>query len=214
MKTSAGFPKIALSVALFACSSVLLARDLGVVGPVYPIAEQDMLQTIEQRLEALAESGELARIEDDAKARFQTYVERPEGVRLPRATQNRTYYVDPSLTVPYDIKDHEGRIIHPAGTTVNPLDYMTLSKQLLFFDGDDPVQVEWARAMVESDPVHIKPILTNGPVLALMKDWQVRLYFDQRGQLVERFQIQRVPALVASDGSRLKVMELHLSIQE
>lgn len=214
MKTSVGFPKIALSVALFAYSSVLLARDLGVVGPVYPIAEQDMLETIEQRLTALEESGELARIEDDAKARYQAYVERPEGVRLPRATQNRTYYVDPSLTVPYDIKDHEGRIIHPAGTTVNPLDYMTLSKQLLFFDGDDPVQVEWARAMLESDQVHIKPILTNGPVLALMKEWQVRLYFDQRGQLVQQFHIERVPALVATDGSRLKVMEFHLSTQE
>lgn len=214
MKTSVGFPKIALSVALFACSSTLLARDLGVVGPVYPIAEQDMLETIEQRLTALEESGELARIEDDAKARYQAYVERPEGVRLPRATQNRTYYADPSLIVPYDIKDHEGRIIHSAGTTVNPLDYMTLSKQLLFFDGDDPVQVEWARAVIDGDPLHIKPILTNGPVLALMKEWQVRLYLDQRGQLVERFQIQHVPALVASDGSRLKIMELHLSIQE
>lgn len=214
MKTSAGFPKIALSVALFACSSVLLARDLGVVGPVYPIAEQDMLQTIEQRLEALAESGELARIEDDAKTRYRAYVERPEGVQLPRATKNRTYYVDPSLTVPYDIKDHEGRIIHPAGTTVNPLDYITLSKQLLFFDGDDPGQVEWARSMIDGDPLHIKPILTNGPVLALMKKWQVRLYFDQRGQLVERFHIQRVPALVANDGSRLKVMELRLDAQE
>lgn len=214
MKTSVGFPKIALSVALFACSSTLLARDLGVVGPVYPIAEQDMLETIEQRLTALEESGELARIEDDAKARYQAYVERPEGVRLPRAKQNRTYYVDPSLTVPYDIKDHEGRIIHPAGTTVNPLDYMTLSKLLLFFDGDDPVQVEWARSMIDGDPVHIKPILTNGPVLALMKEWQVRLYFDQRGQLVERFDIERVPALVASDGSRLKVREFRLGAEE
>jgi conjugal transfer pilus assembly protein TraW len=166
-----------------------------------------MLETIEQRLTALEESGELARIEDDAKARYQAYVERPEGVRLPRATQNRTYYADPSLIVPYDIKDHEGRIIHSAGTTVNPLDYMTLSKQLLFFDGDDPGQVEWARAMVGSDPVHIKPILTNGPVLALMKEWQVRLYFDQRGQLVERFGIQRVPAMVSQEEKRLKVAE-------
>ncbi len=214
MKTSVGFPKIALSVALFACSSVLLARDLGVVGPVYPIAEQDMLQTIEQRLIALEESGELTRIEEDAKARYQAYVERPEGVRLPRATLNRTYYVDPSLIVPYDIKDHEGRIIHPAGTPINPLDYMTLSKQLLFFDGDDPVQVEWTRSMVDGDPLHIKPILTNGPVLALMKEWQVRLYFDQRGQLAEQFGIQAVPVTLRQDGKMLKVVEHSLGAHQ
>lgn len=207
MQISAGFPKIALSVALFACSSALSARDLGVVGPVYPIAEQDMLQTIEQRLNTMDGSGELARIEEDAKARYQAYLERPEGVHLPRAKKDRTYYVDPSLTVPYDIKDHEGRIIHPAGTTVNPLDQMTLSKQLLFFDGDDPVQVKWARSVIDRDPLNVKPILTNGPVLALMKDWQIRLYFDQRGQLLKQFDIQSVPATAIQDGRRLRVLE-------
>ncbi len=214
MKTSAGFPKIALSVALFACSSALLAQDLGVVGPVYPIAEQDMLVTIEQRLKALEESGELARIEEDAKARYRAYVERPKGVHLPRAKKDRTYYVDPSLTVPYDIRDHEGRIIHPAGTTVNPLDYITLSKQLLFFDGDDPEQVRWARSMFEKNPTKIKPILTSGPLIALIKEWQVRLYLDQRGQLVERFGILGVPAVVIQDKHRLKVVEYSLSSPE
>ncbi len=214
MKTSAGFPKIALSVALFACSSILLGEDLGVVGPVYPIAEQDMLVTIEQRLKALEESGELARIEEDAKARYRAYVERPKGVHLPRAKKDRTYYVDPSLTVPYDIRDHEGRIIHPAGTTVNPLDYITLSKQLLFFDGDDTIQAEWARSVIDSDPLRVKPILTNGSVLALMKKWQLRLFFDQRGKLTERFRIQRVPAIVSQDGKRLRVVEHNLDNPE
>ncbi len=214
MKTSAGYPKIALSVALFACSSALPARDLGVVGPVYPIAEQDMLVTIAQRLKSLEESGELARIEEDAKTRYQAYVERPEGVHLPRAKKHRTYYIDPSLTVPYGLKDHEGRIIHPAGTTINPLDHITLSKRLLFFDGDDPVQVEWARSLIESTPIQTKPILVNGPILELTKEWQIRLYFDQRGQLLDRFGIQMVPATVSQDGVRLKVVEHSLSDPE
>ncbi len=184
------------------------------MGPVYPIAEQDMLLTIEQRLKALEESGELARIEEDAKARYRAYVERPEGVHLPRAKKNRTYYVDPSLTVPYDIRDHEGRIIHPAGTTVNPLHYITLSKQLLFFDGDDPEQVRWARLMVDKDSLRVKPILTNGPIMALMKEWKLRLYFDQRGKLTERFRIQRVPAIVSQDGKRLKIVEHNIDNPE
>ena len=213
MKTLAGFPKIALSVALFACSSVLLAQDLGVVGPVYPIAEQDMLLTIEQRLQALEESGELARIEEDAKARYRAYVERPKGIHLPRAKKDRTYYVDPSLTVPYDIRDHEGRIIHPAGTTVNPLDYITLSKQLIFFDGDDPVQLEWARSMIDNDPLRVKPILTNGPVLMLMKEWQMHLYVDQWGRLVKQFGIRSIPAMVTQNKNRLKVVEYGLDNQ-
>lgn len=214
MKISAGFQKIALSVALFACSSVLTARDLGVVGPVYPITEQGMLQTIEQRLKALEKSGELTQIEEDAKARYKAYVDRPEGVHLPRAEKSRTYFVDPSITVPYDIKDDKGRIIYPAGTTVNPLDQISLSKQLLFFDGDDPDQVEWARSIVENDPLHVKPILTNGPIMDLMKGWKIRLYFDQRGQLVDQFGIHAVPATIIQVGLQLKVVEYNLSNPE
>ncbi len=177
------------------------------MGPVYPIAEQDMLLTIEQRLQALEESGELARIEEDAKARYRAYVKRPKGVHLPRAKKNRTYYVDPSLTVPYDIRDHEGRIIHPAGTTVNPLDYITLSKRLLFFDGDDPVQVEWAQSMIVKDPLSVKAILINGPIMALMKQWKTRLYFDQHGRLVSLFGIKAVPATAAQDKKQIIVVE-------
>lgn len=173
-----------------------------------------MLETIEQRLEAMEKDGDLTRIEEDAKARYQAYAERPQGVHLPRATQNRIYYVDPSLTVPNDIKDHEGRIIRRAGTTVNPLDYVILSKRLLFFDGNDPVQVEWARALIDSDPARIKPILTNGPVLSLMMKWQLRLYLDQRGWLSERFGIHGVPAVIFQDKDRLKVVEYSLNNPE
>lgn len=207
MKTSAGSAKIVLSVALCVCSNALLARDLGVTGPVYPIAEQDMLAAIDQRLKSLKESGELARIEEDAKARYNAYSERPEGITLPRADKDRTYYVDPSVTVPYDIKDNQGRILYPAGTTVNPLEHTTLSKQLLFFDGDDPIQVEWARSIIERETVRIKLILVNGPIMTLMNDWRTRLYFDQHGELVKQLGIRAVPVIISQEGPRLKVVE-------
>ena len=211
MKTLVGFRKKVLLVALCVCSSVAIAHDLGVVGPVYPIAEQDMLMTIVQRLKSLKEGGDLARIEEESKVRYQAYAERPTGVALPRATRNRTFYVDPTITVPYDIKDSQGRIIYPAGSTVNPLGHITLSKQLLFFDGDDPAQVEWARSILENKSVQIKPILVNGPILALMREWQLRLYFDQDGQLLHQFGIHAVPVTVSQDGIRLKLVEHSLN---
>lgn len=180
------------------------------VGPVYAIAEQDMLVTIDARLHALEKSGGFARIETDAKARYQAYTERPAGVSLPRATATRVRHVDPTLVVPYAIQDHEGRIIYPAGTRVNPLARMTLSKRLLFFDADDPAQCVWAKALLDREGLRVKAILTNGPVLALMRTWQVRLYFDQRGALVEHFGIKALPAIVSQDGLQLTVEEVHL----
>ncbi|MBK9132434.1 MAG: type-F conjugative transfer system protein TraW [Gammaproteobacteria bacterium] len=211
MKTLVGFRKKVLSVALCVCCRCVFAQDLGVVGPVYPIAEQDMLVTIGNRLKALEENGGLERIEEESKARYQSYAERLTGVALPRATRNRTYYVDPSITIPYDIKDSQGRLLYPAGTTVNPLEHMNLSKKLIFFDGDDPAQVEWTRSILKQNPAQIKLILTNGPVMKLMKEWQARLYFDQRNRLASRFGIQGVPAVVSQDGSRLKVVEHNLN---
>jgi conjugal transfer pilus assembly protein TraW len=208
---SDGLRRTVSSVALFLCCSLpVSAEDLGVVGPVYPIAEQDMLATIETRLHALEKSGEFTRIEKDAKARYQAYTERPVGVSLPRAKATRVWHVDPTLVVPYTIQDNEGRIIYPAGTRVNPLARMTLSKRLLFFDANDPDQCVWTKALLDRDGLRVKAILTNGPVLALMRTWQVRLYFDQRGTLIEHFGIMALPAIVSQDGLQLKVEEVHL----
>lgn len=169
-----------------------------------------MLLTIERRLDALADSGELERIEEDAKYRYKAYAERPRGVRLPRARETRAYYIDPSITVPYDITDNEGHIIHQAGTTVNPLEFMNLSKQLLFFDGDDPVQVEWALKFAETSPSQQKLILINGPILKLMNRSLMRLHFDQGGRLSQHIGIQAVPAVINQKGLKLYVQEVGL----
>ena len=210
MRTLAGYRRIALSAALCACSSALWARDLGVVGPAYPVAERSLLEVIQERLEEMRRSGELERLQAQARERAQAWAERPRGTALPRASAPRVRYVDPAITVPYDITDHEGRVIHRAGTTVNPLDHITLSRRLVFFDGDDPDQVRWARALLEADPAGIKPILTNGPVAALMRQWQARIYFDQHGALIKHFGIAAVPTVISQAGRRLKVEEIVL----
>ncbi len=205
--------KIALLAALYvfsdnACALPDRSRDFGVLGPVYPIAEPDMLETIHRRLKELQDSGELDRLEQESRQRARQYVERPPGITLPPATTTRVHYVDPAVTVPYDIEDHEGRIIHPAGTTINPLKYKGLSRRLLFIDGDRPEQVEWAKRLYPQTPT--KVILVNGPIMELMQAWGEPLYFDQGGRLVEYFEIESLPASVVQDGERLRVDEVRL----
>lgn len=183
-------------------------QDLGVLGPVYPIKERDMLQTIRQRLETLERSGELDRLEQGARRRAREYAERPPGLSLPAASATRVHHIDPTVTVPYDITDHEGRVIHPAGTSVNPLKYKGLSRRLLFIDGDRPDQVAWARQRYAEGPA--KVILVKGPVKRLMQEWGVPLFFDQYGRLVDYFEIRSLPASVVQEGERLRVEEIHL----
>lgn len=202
-------PRTALALALVLLAPLCRAENLGVVGPLYPISEPDLLETIHARLQALEAQGELARLEATARERMRAYAERPEGVRLPRAARERVRYFDPTLVVPGDIRDHRGHLIHAAGATVNPLDHMTLSKELVFFDADDEDQAEWVRARIEATgAARIRAIATHGAVLERMREWGVRVYFDQRGRLAEHFGITALPTRIRQAGRLLELTEV------
>lgn len=179
--------------------------DLGVVGQTYDIAEPNLLDSLYAKLYAAKESGELAKIESDMKERSMAYANRPRGVTLPRTKVNKVSYFDPTVHFARSIKDHEGNELWPAGTKVNALDYMTLSRQWIFFNGDDPDQAAWAQAYANRYPEQILLILTQGAVIELMNAWGKRIYFDQGGKLVKRFGIETLPAVVSQAGKRLRI---------
>ncbi|WHB30614.1 hypothetical protein OPR78_26470 (plasmid) [Citrobacter freundii] len=54
-------------LALLLISGVAQAKNLGTWGEMYPIAEQDMLTTIQTRLKAMEASGEMAREQEAFK---------------------------------------------------------------------------------------------------------------------------------------------------
>lgn len=189
--------------------NVARADDLGAIGPVYPIAEKDLLASIEAKLQAKEKSGELAALQAQANKRAIKTIEEPPPVGgITKAHTARTYYFDPSVIVPYPILDDAGRILISAGTHVNPLDTITLTKRLLFFDARDPDQVRTAKALIDRHAGKIKPIVTGGSYMNLMRRWKLAVYYDQAGVLVQKLGIHAVPALVSQDGKRLRIDEL------
>jgi conjugal transfer pilus assembly protein TraW len=96
----------------------------------------------------------------------------------------------------------------PAGTRANPLEIVSLSKHLLFFDGTDERQVERARKLLAHYQGKLKPILVAGSYLALMQRWQLPVYFDQQGALTRKHGITQVPALLSQEGLQLRIYEL------
>ena len=187
------------------------AADLGTLGPTYDIAEPHLLNFIEQRLRDKERSGELERLVQQAQARGVESVQRPAPVAGLRTTQSaRTFYVDPSFTLERNIVDGQGRLRFPAGARKNPLEVVSLSKRLLFFDARDGRQVAQARELIERYDGKVKPVLTGGSYLELMKAWRVPVYYDQQGTLVRRFGIGQVPALVSQEGLRLRIDEVVL----
>ncbi|RTL32699.1 MAG: type-F conjugative transfer system protein TraW [Burkholderiales bacterium] len=185
------------------------AENLGTIGPTYPIAEQNLLDHIMATLRQKERSGELQRLQELAQARATQTVRSPKPVPgLSRAATARTYYFDPTFTLDRNITDENGQLLFAAGLRKNPLDVVSLSKHLLFFDARDPRQVARAKELIETYQGRVKPILVGGSYLDLMKAWNRPVFYDQEGALVRKLGIQAVPAIVSQEGSRLRIDEV------
>ena len=160
--------------ALSASWTAAHSADLGTIGPTYDIAEPHLLQMIEQRLREKERSGELARIEQDARERGTETVRRPVPVAGVRTTAiPRTFYFDPTYTLDQNLLGAKGELLFAAGTKANPLNVVSMTRHLLFFDGRDSHQVRRARELMAQYQGKVKPILTGGSYLDLMKSWGI-----------------------------------------
>jgi conjugal transfer pilus assembly protein TraW len=185
-------------------------EDLGVVGKTYEIAETDLIEHIQAELGAMQADGRLAEQQQLFQQRAQATVQRPPGRALPRATESRSFHYDPSVTTDYDVVDQHGNVIYAAGSTVNPLEYTALTTPIVFFDGDDEAQTTWVRDFLGDAPDRYVALMTNGPVIELMQQWNIRLYFDQHGRYSEQLGISALPAVVRQDGFLLRVDQIAL----
>jgi len=200
-----------LAVLIMISGTVAHAGDLDTLGPVYPIGERHLLDLIAARLHEKDKTGELARLARDARERGVASVMHPAPLAgIGPSAAARTFYYDPSLVLDHNIVDADGRLLFAAGTRKNPLDIVSLSKHLLFFDARDARQVARARALIDLYHGRVKPILVGGSYLELMKTWQIPVYYDQEGRLTQRLRITHVPAIVSQEGLRLRIDELVL----
>ena len=206
---SVGHARTTLVVFAMLLSFVARAQDLGVIGPVYPIAEPSLLEVILSKLREAEATGVLARIQRETQANVKRGIEQPSPVeRITKTIKARSFYYDPSIVVPYAIADSEGKVIVPPGTRVNPLDTVSLSKALLFIDARDPAQVGRASKILDERGGKVKVILTGGSYLDLMRRWKRPVFYDQQGALTEKLGIRHVPALVSQEGKKLKIEEI------
>lgn len=204
-------------VLLMLCVPLALqAKDMGTWGELYPIAEQDMVATIHNRLKAMEASGELAREQEAFKQRVIANSLRPKPVEeLTIAQESTTHYIDPSITVGEDLTDQQGRVFARKGQVVNPLDTVPFNDTLYFIDGDDPAQLDWMKAQ-QPLTLQYRVILVNGDIRDTTQALDTRIYFDQNGVLSHKFALRAIPARVtlAEDGRRLQVDTFALDEKE
>ena len=187
------------------------AKDLGVRGETWPIAEPDLLAEIEARLTEMERSGELARLQGQARARARAALEEPEPVAgIAPAREVRTRLFDPSIVVERDIRAADGTAIARAGARVNPLATHKLTRDLLFIDARREAEIAWA--LGHERPAKI--VLLAGRPLDLARRFGAPVFFDQGGRLAARFGLNRTPVLIEQAGSRLRITEVPLRDDE
>ncbi len=201
--------KILLLIACLTYFTGVFAKDFGVFGKTFVIAEMDLLEFIQQKIKDLQANGQWQDMQTDFKKRVKTHLQRPTPLHLARAVENRSWLFNPSVTVPYDVRDTKGQVIVKQGTVINPLDRIGLSSTLLFFDGDDPSQVTWATVELKRHD-KIKLILTAGSIKDATSQFKQAVYFDLNGFLVGKFGIKALPARITQAGNRLKIDEVLL----
>ena len=115
-------PASLVGAGLLLSMSSAYALDAGVIGPTYEIAEPHLLQFIEARLRQKEASGELRRLQEEARKRGVDSVRHPEPVAGLSVTQAKhSFYYDPTYTLDRNIQDAQGRLMFAAGTRANPL---------------------------------------------------------------------------------------------
>ena len=178
-------------------------KDLGVHGELYEIREEDMLSYVKRKageidMRALRESME--------KKLEESYAEHSSvSLDVPSATEERVRYVDPSVAVRNPLYDHAGKMISPAGT-VNPLDYVSLSKSILVLREE---QLEMALEEIGKRGEKTILILTDGDIKRA-SSLAGQVVYKASPFMLRRFQIEKVPSLIEQRGRKLRVKEMVL----
>lgn len=206
------------------------AMDFGKQGAIYEVVEEGFVSMVKNRLSWLDLRGHQEEMLRTAKRQI---LEPAPVLGIKATSQPREFWYDPSFILTQDIKLPDDKILHKAGTTVNPLDHMVFDRELIFIDGRSQKQVEWLKARLEKveqkrtaenntqvivtqerqeerNNLEMRIILVGGKILELQEDIGRTLYFDQAGELTSRFGINQVPAIVVQDGKSIKISEIKI----
>ncbi|CAE6841809.1 conjugal transfer protein [Paraburkholderia aspalathi] len=208
---------IAVVLAASALASVTHAEDLGIKAQTYAL-DRDAGEQIKDVMRQKQASGEMAQFWKTYRDRTIDSIKNPPPLGIKSDYTARTELRPLQFVIPEDYKDQSGRVIVTRGTVVEPLKIMPLTYGLLFIDGNDPKQVEYAIKRSESEPLKI--VLTAGsPYLMRIKyrnvPWHggmgVPFYFDQRKMIISTLsklygvEINSVPAALFQQGDKLAI---------
>lgn len=197
--------------------AMAFATDFGKQGQTFRIEEEPFVEMLRERLNGI----DLEKEQQKIKKRVRERIENPPPVaNVKPATKERTFYFDPSYILDKDAVLPCGTVLHKAGTRVNPLEHMDLSRRLFFIDSRHDNQISWLKDRLnhptfqekQKEQVEDRVILVAGSIFKLQEllgaEHAGKVYFDQNGELTKKFGIKGSPAIVEQEGFKLKIEEV------
>jgi conjugal transfer pilus assembly protein TraW len=193
------------------------AEDLGTRGRTGPI-DRDARQQVQDRIRAKEANGDLARFWNDYQAKVVDAIKHPAPLGIPSDTRFHTELHELRFVLPQDYRDQTGHIVARRGAVIEPLKIQPLRSGLIFIDGRDEAQVQYALAAGRHEPLKI--VLTAGSPYDLRVRFRnvlwngspaVPFYFDQRKLIINQLQrlygiqLRSVPAKLTQQGSQLQI---------
>ncbi len=193
------------------------AEDLGVKAGTYlpdPDGRDELKDAVKQRQQSGALDGFWRSYRDKVL----------NAIRHPAPLPLRTVYAPTSelhrvaFTMPNDFVDQNGKVVAHKGQVVEPLAILPLTCTLIFIDGRDQQQVDWAVRFGQE--TRAKIILTGGSAIELREKykqapWQagqgVPFYLDQRAMIINTLErmygisLNSVPATLRQEGKGLRI---------
>jgi conjugal transfer pilus assembly protein TraW len=206
-----------ISCLVLALPCALRAEDLGTRGATAAL-DRDAREQMKDRIRTQEANGELARFWTDYRARVIDAVKHPAPLGVPSDARWRTELHRLRFVVPQDYRDQAGNIVVRRGTVIEPLALQPLTTGLIFIDGRDEAQIQYAVAAGRRE--RLKIVLTAGSPYALrlrFRDvtWNgaptVPFYFDQRRLIIDQLrrlygiELRSVPAKLTQQGTRLRI---------
>jgi conjugal transfer pilus assembly protein TraW len=181
--------------------AVVSGKDFGTMGHTFPIEEENILTVLQKNVSEKDSHRKLLK----EKKRLLHQAKKPAPVQGLRETKKpRKFFVDLSFKIDRDITGSKGSFIVKSGTSVNPLERVTLTSGVLFFDGSQKTHVDWAKQQIGD----FKWVLTQGEPIVIEELERRPVYFDQNGIYTSRFKIEQIPAKVTQNGKYLLVQEV------
>ncbi|WP_028842916.1 hypothetical protein [Thermodesulfovibrio yellowstonii] len=180
-------------------STVAHAEVIGQTGSVYSIKEPDAYEELMNRVKSVNWNAVFGKMK--AFAQEATKVD----FHLKHAKLDRTFTVDPTYTLEFDITDEKGNVLYPKGYSFNPLHYMQFPYVLVFFDAQSVEEIKWAKQYTGRWDVLF--IATRGDTSRAAKQLQRHVYAANE-KMIKKFKLSATPSVVYAQNGVLIVSEV------